>query len=199
MPDDSKTMLQLRKVHGFVWLPGNQRYRVVLRCVGVTTILVAGLGLQQTLGSLVRMFRPAEVDGYVPLVGVSFVAALLVILLLCGVTFVALFTQLRYLFCIAIMSEIGIVVVFASGALGHSNTTRTGVVAAGMMPQLLSLFIVWAPLLIFWTHHKMYGLPLKHIRRGRCPVCGYDMRTTPHRCTECGTPTALWNPDSSTQ
>jgi hypothetical protein len=49
-------------------------------------------------------------------------------------------------------------------------------------------WIIWLPLLIFvhrrWHHRQSRA----RFKQGLCVTCGYDLRATPDRCPECGTP-----------
>ena len=47
---------------------------------------------------------------------------------------------------------------------------------------LASILVV---LLVGWCHWRR-GLPECRSQAGLCPACGYDIRTTPDRCPECG-------------
>jgi len=56
-----------------------------------------------------------------------------------------------------------------------------------MLPDWLIASVFAAVALLGWLRLRITVIRRK---RGCCPTCGYDLRATPDRCPECGTPVA---------
>jgi hypothetical protein len=54
------------------------------------------------------------------------------------------------------------------------------------LPMLASMLLILA-----WWEWRAVARRRADRSAGRCVVCGYDVRATPERCPECGTPVAL--------
>jgi hypothetical protein len=65
---------------------------------------------------------------------------------------------------------------------GECQGTYTNVTLRLWLPTLLA-----ALLPLGWLTAKVWSLRGRRGRHSPCPECGYDLRATPGRCTECGT------------
>jgi len=63
--------------------------------------------------------------------------------------------------------------------------TLTSIMAVEFAPLVLLGAIL--PALRYWRSRRLARLP----KSGRCLQCGYDLRASPHRCPECGSPNSV--------
>ena len=63
--------------------------------------------------------------------------------------------------------------------------------------RLVPLAAVSAVLPLLWLHRALQRR--RRPMEGHCPTCGYDLRASPDRCPECGTPSTPSSPRSVLQ
>ena len=137
--------------------------RNVLRFVGLCCLLMAAVGFFYTLNYL-RFIHEIPIDEETPYfnhayyIMVTICSIFYTTLCVFGIKFLMLDTKLRYWFLILIVVEIvyflalGITPAVVEMSIAKSIATALGVANGGLMPQAITLFLLWAPVLVFWAH-----------------------------------------------
>ena len=71
---------------------------------------------------------------------------------------------------------------YASSRVGQSSLANL------LVPYWMIVSLTILPPLIWLRGWQVQRRMLRRERSGRCRTCGYDLRATPDRCPECGTP-----------
>jgi len=141
--------------------------KVVIRVIGILSIIMACLGLWYNTSSFFSFLNIVEYDPEMPYFKpaffiMSFVCvACYVALLVIGIEFVRLKLRFRRMFTgllifeVAYFISISILWSVPVRNFSMSVAAATGIANGGLMFQFITLFPLWAPLLIVWAHKRI--------------------------------------------
>lgn len=137
--------------------------RRILRFIGVVCIAFAIIGLLFLSVPSLFMFSNMPEDPEKPYVLQAFTIMLLInvvcycALFFLGVQFIRLKSRLFPFLAVVVVFEviyffsIGFLWLFPDREIARSVAAATGIANGGLMPQFLTLFPIWGPLLAFWA------------------------------------------------
>jgi hypothetical protein len=136
---------------------------VALRLVGVASLVMAGFGVFYTLSYLAVLYsasptqdEPYFREAYYTMVSICFIWYVLLVFF--GVQFWRLRTESRFWFLglliaeIAYFLSIGRLWRLENQDIAMSIGAATGVANGGLVAQAITLFPIWAPVIVFWAH-----------------------------------------------
>lgn len=144
--------------------------QIALRGVAAACVLVAGFGIYYTLMyfAVVHDLPPNAEEPYFRRAYLTMVAICLIwyaALLGFSMHFWKLKTAWRYWFLGVLVAEavyffaIGLLWTLEDQDIARSVAAATGVANGGLMAQAVSLFPIWAPIIVFWAHANRTPAP----------------------------------------
>lgn len=137
-----------------------------IQIVGGLSIVVAVIGIIYTVMYFYFVFEKAY-DPELPYFKISYYSMVTIcmifylILIYCGFVFLMLKTEFRKLFLILLLLEVlyffSLSFFWASSneSIAISVAAATGVANGGLMIQFITLFPLWAPIVVFWGHRGL--------------------------------------------
>jgi hypothetical protein len=147
----------------------NNKPKIVIRVIGILSVILACLGLWYNASSFFFVLRSFEYDSETPYFKpaffiMSFVCvACYIALLIMGIEFVRLKGRFRHMFAGLLIFEVAYFIsipflsMFPVRNFTISVAAATGVANGGLMFQFITLFPLWAPILVVWAQKRIRG------------------------------------------